>query len=139
VTDPSAELTHAVLMKVGEFIRKLPAEQLAELASGEAKLELVPRAGRTTASRRTAAVKPLTVSVDEVREQLQASRDPQASVEYLNGLKSTIDQLRALATELGIPLPGKITKAKIVETIVEWKVARRLDSEAISRPGPARF
>lgn len=139
MTDPSAELTHAVLMKVGEFIRKLPADQLADLASGEAKLELVPKGGRATSSRRTTTPKPLTVPVDEVRERLQESRDPQASVGYLNGLKYTADQLRALATELGIPLPSKINKPAIVDTIVEWKVSRRLDSEAISRPGPARF
>ena len=139
MTDPSAELTHAVLMKVGEFIRKLPADQLEELASGEAKLELVPKGGRTTTSRRTTTPKPLTVSVDEVRDQLQASRSPEASIGYLDGLRYTTDQLRTLATELGIPLPSKITKAKIVETIVEWKVSRRLDSEAISRPALARF
>ncbi len=139
MTDPAAELTHAVLLKVGEFIRKLPADQLAELASGEAKLELVPKGGRTATSRRTAAPKPLTVPVDEVRERLQESRDPESSVAYLDGLKYTTDQLRALATELGIPLPSKITKAKIVETVVEWKVSRRLDSEAISRPSLTRF
>jgi hypothetical protein len=139
VTDPSAELSHAVLMKVGEFIRKLPADQLAELARGEAKLELVPKGGRTTTPRRTTTPKPLTVPVDEVREQLGASRDPAASAGYLNGLNYTADQLRTLATELGIPLPSKATKPRIVDTIVEWKVSRRLDSEAISRPGPARF
>jgi len=53
VTDP-ADLTHAVLLKVAEFIRKLPSDQLADLAEGSAKLELVP----LVAGRRPGHVRP---------------------------------------------------------------------------------
>ena len=42
MADP-AELTHEVLLRVAEFLRKLPASQLASLASGDARLELVGR------------------------------------------------------------------------------------------------
>jgi len=135
VTDATAELTHAVLTKVGDFIRKLPADQLADLASGEAKLELVPKGGRPTPTRR-AATKPAAVTTDEVRAALQVSPDTQAASRYLNDLKLTVDQLRALGAEIGVPLPSKATKAKVVDAIVEDIVGRRLDSEAISRPAP---
>lgn len=135
MTDATAELTHAVLTKVGDFIRKLPADQLADLASGEAKLELVPKGGRPTPTRR-AATKPAAVTTDEVRAALQVSPDTQAASRYLNDLKLTVDQLRALGAEIGVPLPSKATKAKVVDGIVEDIVGRRLDSEAISRPAP---
>jgi hypothetical protein len=138
VTDATADLTHAVLMKVGDFIRKLPADQLADLASGEAKLELVPKGGRPATTRR-AAPKPPAVSTDEVRAALQVSADTQAATRYLDSLKFTVDQLRALGAELGVPLPSKATKAKVLDAIVEDIVGRRLDSEAINRPAPARF
>ncbi len=39
----SAELTHEVLLRVAEFLRKLPTDQLEELASGSASLEVVSR------------------------------------------------------------------------------------------------
>jgi hypothetical protein len=39
----SAELTHEVLLRVAEFLRKLPTEQLQDLASGSASLEVVTR------------------------------------------------------------------------------------------------
>jgi hypothetical protein len=41
-----ADLTHGVLLRVAEFLRKLPADQLADLADGTAKLEVVPKGGR---------------------------------------------------------------------------------------------
>lgn len=141
-TDP-ADLTHLVLLKVAEFIRKLPADQLADLADGSAKLELVPKGGRparTAAARGTSARAnaPLAVAPDQVRAELAAIGDRGAGVRYVNDLRLTVAQLKALAKELGIAVPGKATKPQAVDTIVEWTVGRRLDSESISRPAPAR-
>ncbi|GAA5188236.1 hypothetical protein GCM10023322_38480 [Rugosimonospora acidiphila] len=138
-TDP-ADLTHLVLLKVAEFIRRLPADQLADLAEGSAKLELVPKGGRVAArgagtSRATAAP---TVSVQRVREYLSGIGDRASGIRYVDELKLTVAQLRALAKELGIAVPSKAAKAQVTSTIVEWTVGHRLDSESISRPAPAR-
>jgi hypothetical protein len=137
VTSP-ADLTHAVLLRVAEFIRGLPADQLAALADGTAKLEIAGRgrARTTTATRaKTPAAPP--VQADRVREELAAIGDRAAAGRYLEDLKLTVAQLRALAKELGIAVPSKATKAAVLHEIVQWTVGRRLDSEAISRPTPA--
>jgi hypothetical protein len=78
------------------------------------------------------------VAPDRVRAELAAIGDRGAAVRYVNDLGLTVPQLKALAKELGIAVPGKATKPQAVDTIVEWTVGRRLDSESISRPAPAR-
>jgi hypothetical protein len=134
VSDP-ADLAHAVLLKVADFVRKLPADQLRDLADGTAKLELVPKGGRPAARPRSAAS--AKVPAEQVRADLAAFGDAAAARQYLNDLKLTVPQLRALAKELGVALPSKATKEATLQTIVQWTVGRRLDSESISRPAPA--
>ena len=129
----SAELTHAVLVRVADFLRKLPAEQLADLAEGTAKLELVPRGGRPAP--RAAANSG--VPVDQVRIQLATMDDRAVATRYLDGLKLTVATLRSLAGELNIAVPSKATKNDVRDTIIHWTVGRRLDSAAVSRPAPA--
>ncbi len=138
MTEP-ADLTHAVLLRVAEFLRKLPADQLRDLADGEAKLEVVPKGGRApvrTRSARTAPARPA-VSTDQIRADLAAIADTASARQYLDGLGLTVPQIRALAKELSITVPGKATKEVALQTIVRWTVGRRLDAESISRPGPA--
>ena len=68
MTDP-ADLAHEVLTRVAEFIKKLPADQLADLASGAARLEVIPKGGRAPAratSRAAAAAKPLPRPAQEI-------------------------------------------------------------------------
>src|SRR4051812_8775878 len=96
VTDP-ADLTHDVLVKVAEFIRKLPADQLADLASGAAKLELVPKGGRvarTTTPRRAAAP---TVSADKVLADIVAIGDRAGATQYVTDLGLGVPAYKALA------------------------------------------
>ena len=126
-------------MKVGDFIRKLPAEQLEDLASGEAKLELVPKGGRPAPARRTAAAKPPAVSTEEIRAFLTSTGDADAATRYLNDLRLTVPATKSLATELGVGVQSKAPKAAIVAEIVKHLVTRRLDFDALSRPAPARF
>jgi hypothetical protein len=135
VNDP-ADLTHAVLLKVAEFIRRLPAEQLSDLAEGTAKLEVVPKGGRPAPRTRTRTAAAPGVSADQVRTDLAAIADTGAARQYLADLKLTVPQMKALATELGIALPTRPTKDTALQTIVQWTVGRRLDAEAISRPAP---
>jgi len=135
VTQP-ADLAHDVLIRVAEFIRKLPAEELADLASGEAKLEVVPKGGRRAAPARMAGDE-LPRPAEEIRTTMAQIGDRAAVRRYLEvDLKLTIPKLKRLASELGITVTG--TKAKILDGIVEWAVGRRLDSEAISRAGGGR-
>jgi hypothetical protein len=135
--------THAVLLRVSEFLKALPADQIDDLIAGTAKLEVVPKGGRTgrtagnTAAR--SAGQPLSVTPDKVRAELVAIGDTTGAERYINDLKLTVPQLRTLARELGISLPSKAVKPEVVRQIVQWTVGRRLTSETLSRPAPARF
>jgi hypothetical protein len=131
VTD-AADLTHAVLLKVAEFIRKLPTDQLNDLAEGTAKLELVPKGGRPARAGSTP-----TIAVEQIRADLVAIDDTAAAQRYLADLKLTVAALRALAKELAISVPSKATKDELLRTIVQWTVGRRRDAEAVSRPAPS--
>jgi hypothetical protein len=135
VADP-ADLAHDVLLRVAEFLRKLPTEQLAGLADGTAKLEVVPKGGRPPAR---AAAAPPPVSADQMRAELTKIGDRAAARRWLEDLKLTVPQLKSLAKQLGISVPSKATKAVVLDEIVQWTIGRRLDSAAISRPAPARF
>jgi hypothetical protein len=134
VTDP-AVLAHEVLTRVAEFIRKLPPEQLGDLASGEARLEVVPKGGRRAAPSRAAAAD-LPRPAREIATTMAEIGGRSAARQYLVDLKLTVPKLKQLAAELDITVAG--TKDKILDGIVEWALGRRLDSEAISRAGAGR-
>jgi len=136
VTDPS-ELAHRALLSVAAFLKTLPADQLADLASGAAKLELVPKGGRRpTGARAATGSADLPRPAPDIARTLNEIGDRTAAGQYLVDLKMTIPKLKALATELGITVGG--TKQKHIDSIVEWAVGRRLDADAISRVGTAR-
>jgi hypothetical protein len=131
-----ADLASEVLIKVAEFVRKLPAEQLASVVSGEARLDLVPKGARVvapgaaTAKAGTALPRP----AQEISATMSGTGDRVAARRYLEkDLKLTVAQLKALAKDLDITATG--TKPKMLDGIVEWAVGRRQDSEAISRAG----
>ncbi len=136
MTDP-ADLAHEVLTRVAEFIKKLPADQLADLASGAARLDVIPKGGRAPAKAARPAAKPLPRPAQEIATTLAGIGDRAAARRYLEvDLKLTIPQLKQLAAENSVTASG--TKGKILDGIVEWAVGRRLDSEAISRAGAGR-
>ncbi|MDG9675302.1 hypothetical protein [Micromonospora sp. DH14] len=130
-----ADLAHAVLLRVAEFVRALPADQLAALADGTAKLAVVDK---RPAPRAAAAATTSGVDAERVRADLAAIGDRAAGARYLADLRLTVAKLRALAKELGIAVPSKAKKADIEQDILQWTVGRRLDSAAISRPSAAR-
>jgi hypothetical protein len=135
VTEP-ADLVHDVLMQVARFLGKLPADQLADLARGEAKLEVVPKGGRRAApARGTGATLPR--PAPEIAATMADIGDRAAARRYLEiDLKLTVPQLKQLASELHITVTG--VKSKVLDGIVEWAVGRGLDADAISRVGAAR-
>jgi hypothetical protein len=129
VTEP-AELTHDVLLRVAEFLRKLPADQLADLARGDARLEVVPKGGRTRMTTTTGGALPR--PAEEINSTMRGMGDRLAARRYLaTDLKLTVPLLKALAKEFDLPATG--TKDKLLDTIVEWAVGRRQDSDAIAR------
>ncbi len=131
----SADLSHGVLLRVAEFLRRLPPDQLADLASGAAKLEVVPKGGR----RPTAAATAPPIPAEQVRAELTKIGDRAGARRWLEDQRLTVPQLRTLAQALGIAVPSKAKKATVLDEIVQWTIGRRLDSQAISRPAPARF
>jgi hypothetical protein len=48
VTEPAIDLTHSILALVGDFLRKLPADQYTALVAGDARLAVVPKGARVT-------------------------------------------------------------------------------------------
>lgn len=132
--DP-ADLTHAVLLRVAEFLRKLPPEQLAELADGTAKLSVEPKGGRRPV--RVAAPPP--VPAEQVRAELARIGDRAAARRWLEDQKLTVVQLRALARALDVAVTSKTKRDDVLDAVVAGTVGRRLDFEAVSRPAPPRF
>jgi hypothetical protein len=131
VTEP-AELTHGVLLKVAEFLRKLPADQLDDLVRGDAKLELVPKGGRAAPARKATTKPVLSRPAEEIRATLEGIGDRVAARRYLEtDLKLTIAGLQALGREFGITVRSR--KAQALDDVVEWAVGRSQDSDAISR------
>lgn len=135
MTDP-ADLTHAVLLKVAQFIRTLPAGQLNDLAEGTAKLELVPKGGRPVRQPRAAVTAP--VSVDRVRADLDAIGDRAAAAQYLLDLGLTVPQSKSLAKDLGIAVKSSANKDEVIQALVQWTVGRRSDSDVLSRHAGTR-
>lgn len=134
MTNPT-ELSHDVLLRVAEFLRKLPSDQLADLAKGTAKLELVPKAAPLP--RRSKPVE-LPKPADEIGAGLAEAPDRAAAVGYLDDLRLTVAQLRTLARALGIAVPSRATRAQTRDTLVHWTVDRRLDAASLARPAPQR-
>jgi hypothetical protein len=142
VTD-SAELTHEVLLRVAEFLRKLPSEQLEELASGSASLEIVSRPPVEPARRRLPVrekTKAVTMPrpIEQIGADLSNLVDRAAATAYLDELHLSVAQLRSLAAGLGIAVTSKATKAQARDTIVQWTVGRRADAAILSRPAARR-
>ncbi|WP_433609623.1 hypothetical protein ACQP2P_38835 [Dactylosporangium sp. CA-139114] len=130
MTDP-ADLAHEVLLRVAAFVKTLPADQLADLASGAAKLELVPKGGRPVKAVK-AAPAALSRPVSEIESMLRELETRQAATQYLNDLKLTVPQIKELAKVLGVAAPAKSTKPTLITAIVDATVGRRLDSLALS-------
>ena len=138
-----AELTHDVLVRVAEFLRKLPADQLAELARGDARLEVVPKGARIVSGPAGSAARSAAKSgaksavelprpVEEIHRTMVGIGDRVAARRYLAvDLKLTVPQLKALAAALTIAATG--TKAKLVDGIVESVVGRQQDADVFGR------
>ncbi|WFE24802.1 hypothetical protein O7623_15280 [Solwaraspora sp. WMMD791] len=142
MTSP-ADLSHAVLIRVAEFLRTLAPDQLAALADGTAALTVAgasapaasaPQPPPARRTRSTAAKAPTVVDTERIRADLAAIDDRVAAGRYLDDLGLKVAELRTLAAELGVALPSRATKATIGKSIVQATVGRRLTSAVLSRP-----
>jgi len=135
MTDP-ADLAHEVLLRVAAFVKTLPADQLSDLASGAAKLELVPKGGRPARparpARSAAPAPAMSRPVSEIESMLSQLETRQAAVQYVNDLKLTVPQLRELAKVMNVAAPSRATKPSLTNAIVDATTGRRLDSLALS-------
>jgi hypothetical protein len=137
VTDP-LDMSQIVLQQLGDLLRKITAEQVAELYAGTATLEVVGKAGRPV--RKVAQAKVIAapaVSTEQVVADLATIDDRAVATRYVMDLGLTVANLKVLAKDLGIAVGSKATKQEIVQVIVQWTVGRRLDAAAVSRPAPS--
>ena len=132
----TADLTHAVLARITQFVRGLSADQLADLGTGTARLTLVPADTAATSAR--PAGRELPLSPDEVRGVLRSTSDRAEASRYLDGLRLTLAQLRVLAKGLNLAVPASASKTQVRDTIVQWTVGRRVDGSVLSRPATPR-
>lgn len=132
------ELTHRILLRVADFLRTVPADELAELADGSARLEVVPAGGRPAPRTRVVA-KPPPVTAEQVRAELTTIGDRGAGRRWLEDQKLTVPQLRAVAKDLGISVPAKAKRDEVLGQLVQSVIGRRLDFESLSRPAPPRY
>jgi hypothetical protein len=126
----------AILAHVAEFLANLPEEHLDDLQSGAARLTLIPagsddplpppaRAPRARSARERAP----SAAVSEIAEAVRNADSREAAAAMLRPLK--VADLKEIAANLGITLPGSATKERLTTTIVERAVGNRLDSLAI--------
>ncbi|MGC5020402.1 Rho termination factor N-terminal domain-containing protein [Micromonospora sp. DT47] len=132
-----ATLASAVLVRVAELLRKLPAADVTALAEGRARLAVVPAesvdrgpvdagATRTPASRRAAA--PAT-DLGRAREALAGTSSRHDGTAYLSSW--TASDLRALAAQLEVRGVSGLRKADLIDRIVDRTIGFRLNSSAI--------
>jgi hypothetical protein len=130
VSEPSG-LSSAVLLRVADFLRDLPADQLTALARGDVSLAVV-----AAPSAQPSPVRAITlpVAAPTIRAALTALTDRASAARYLDDLRLTTSQLRSLARELGLAVSSSAGKSAIRDTIVQWTVGRRVDAAVLSRP-----
>ncbi len=125
------ERTHDVLVKVAEFLRKLPEDQVEALLNGDARLELIPKGSKVTGPAAPKAAAVLPVTAERVDADLKAFTDRAAALKYLKDLKLTKPLLLELAKQINVPAVSKETATTIYANIVQQKVGMRLTADTI--------
>jgi hypothetical protein len=139
VTEPAIDLTHSILALVGDFLRKLPADQITDLVAGEARLAVLPKGARIAsaatggAKRTPAAAKPAAVSATQIGTDLAKINDRAAATRSISDLKMTVAQLKQVCAELDVPVPSRAKRDDIINKMVELLVGRRLDADTMMR------
>jgi hypothetical protein len=154
VTESTIDQTHALLLRVADFLKKLPADQVSAWAAGEAQLILVPghvadfvkrlpadqvsELSTGSAAARTPRTPKVAMDSAQVAADLARIDDRAAATQYLGDLKLTAEQLKQLARDLDIPVASKARKDEYIATMVGLLVGRRLEHDALIRNASAR-
>jgi hypothetical protein len=125
----TAKHAMAVLRRVAEFLEDLPDDQVADLAEGRARLTYIPwgatepvkPAKRAPATKKSAAS---TVDSKAVAAELAETTSAEAAQALLATLKK-VDDLKAVATEVGMPFTSKATRATLMPQLIEFTVTSR--------------
>ncbi|NUT18001.1 MAG: hypothetical protein HOV77_02360 [Hamadaea sp.] len=135
MTDAAIDQTHALLLHLADFLKKLPSDQVGDLLNGEAKLAVIPKGARvgTGPTSRTAKAAPVAMDAEQIAADLARIDDRAAANRYIDDLKLTVPALKELCKQLDVPVPAKATKQVVVDTIVNLLVGRRIDSDALQR------
>ncbi|TDB70748.1 SAP domain-containing protein [Micromonospora sp. KC723] len=139
MTDPTR--TAALLVRLADLLRDLPAAEVAALAEGRARLAVMPAGGAAPAGGALVPSADLGDRRSVPRRAGPSDTDPDRAVAALAAMTSRGDgtaylsawpvrELRVLAARLGLRgATGR--KADLVERIVDRTVGFRLDSAAI--------
>ncbi|NUT36407.1 MAG: hypothetical protein HOV79_25410 [Hamadaea sp.] len=135
MTDAAIDQTHALLLHVADFLKKLPADQIGDLLRGEARLALIPKGARVAGAAGARATRATATAVDPDRVAVDLARidDRAAATRYVDDLRLTVAGLKDLCKALDVPVSSKVTKAGAVTAIVDLLVGRRIDGDALRR------
>ncbi len=127
----------AVLRRIAEFLEFLPPEQVDDLADGRARLTLIPWGAKGPLV--PAQVKPAkaprpprapsAVDTSVIRVALDNANSREEAMSML--APHTVGDLRAVAASFGMGGLAKMTKAPLIQQIVEFTVGARLSAAAI--------
>ncbi|MFG2877676.1 hypothetical protein ACGFYU_22215 [Streptomyces sp. NPDC048337] len=125
--EPSIELSHAVLQRVGEFLKSLTPHELADLAGGKARLTLTTRQSRPGKP----GGRDVLPDPDGVRLVLAGMNSREEGLAHLDELGLSRAALEKLARTLDVPVARSDRVDRLKERIVEATIGYRLRSGAI--------
>lgn len=122
----------ALARAIASFFRGLTDEDIAALASGDARIVVEYRRAprRKTPSRRVA------VDVNYVHEELSRASSREEARAVLEELSPLREQLKQVAKHLDLPTPKSDTVDRLRDRIVDGTVGFRLRSDAIRSADP---
>jgi hypothetical protein len=127
----------SILKRVAEFLEELPDDQVTDLAEGRARLTYIPWGTSepvrpTVARKRTSSgkVPASTVDASAVSDELRAARTPDEGRAILKRLPK-MDDVRAVATEVGMPFTAKLTRDPLTDRLIEFTITSRQYGDGI--------
>jgi len=124
MTEPDDE-TIAVLLHLGDLLKRTAADELKSLLTGDSKLVIVPKSWRpqktgTSPQTSTAPSKASQPPAAAVRAQLVEAGTPDARRRVLHGLEMTQAQARRMAADLGVKGASKATAEQAIDRILAY-------------------
>ncbi len=132
-----AKQTMGLLRKVAEFLEDLPEDQLADIVEGRARLTYIPWGAtdpvKPAAPRKRAAApraSKVTADVPAICAALDTATSREEGRAMLRALP-LVDDVRAVATALGMGGVSRTAKNPLIEQIVDFTIGGRLTTQAM--------